>query len=107
MRRRYGAVPFDLSRILSFSYSLELPVFGDKLASGSKLVGGALYGWQFSGIFQAMMGGPIGDNIGSEYAVNENTIGNWGAVSNKVDGAGVVDNKTGHREVSLAARFHL
>ncbi len=37
-------------------------------------------------IFQAMEGGPIGDNFGSEYAVNQNTFGIYGTVSNTVDG---------------------
>lgn len=84
MKRWYGPAPFDRSQILSFSYYLKLPAFGSKYFGGSKLASGALDGWQFSGIFQAMTGGPISNNFGSEYAANRNTIGIWGTVSGPV-----------------------
>jgi len=86
MRRWYGPAPFDRSQILSLSYYLKLPAFGDRLSAGNKAAHLALNGWQISGIFQGMMGGPISDNFGSEYAVNQNTIGIWGTVSNTVNG---------------------
>ncbi|MGD0914625.1 MAG: hypothetical protein ABR928_22245, partial [Terracidiphilus sp.] len=75
MKRWYGPAPFDRSQILSFSYYLKLPAFGSKLSQSNKVAHAALNGWQISGIFQAMQGGPIGDNFGSEYAVNQNTFG--------------------------------
>jgi len=74
MKRWYGPAPFDRSQILSFSYYLKLPAFSKHLGA-SKLASGALDGWQFSGIFQATTGGPIGNNFGSEYSANRNTIG--------------------------------
>jgi hypothetical protein len=86
MKRWYGPAPFDRSQILSFSYYLKLPAFGSKLSQSNKVAHAALNGWQISGIFQAMQGGPIGDNFGSEYAVNQNTFGIYGTVSNTVDG---------------------
>ncbi len=86
MKRWYGPAPFDRSQILSFSYYLKLPAFGDRLSRDNKVAHAALNGWQVSGIFQAMEGGPIGDNFGSEYSVNQNTIGIWGTVSNTVGG---------------------
>ena len=58
MKRWYGPAPFDRSQMLSFSYYIKLPAFSKHLG-GSKLASGALDGWQFSGIFQAMTGGPI------------------------------------------------
>jgi hypothetical protein len=75
MRRWYGPTPFDRSQILSFSYYLKLPAFGSRLSSNNTAAHLALNGWQISGMFQAMPGGPIGNNFGSEYAVNQNTIG--------------------------------
>lgn len=86
MRRWYGPAPFDRSQILSFSYYLKLPAFGDRIAGGNKAAKWSMNGWQISGVFQAMTGGPIGNNFGSEYAVNQNTIGIWGTVSNTVGG---------------------
>jgi hypothetical protein len=77
MRRWYGPAPFDRSQILSLSYFIKLPAIGTKLAPSNKIVKSGLDGWQISGIFQAMPGGPIGNNFGSEYAVNQNTIGIW------------------------------
>ena len=78
MKRWYGPAPFDRSQILSFSYYLSLPEFSKKHLGNSKIGNAALDGWHFSGIFQAMTGGPIGNNFGSEYSVNQNTIGIWG-----------------------------
>jgi hypothetical protein len=46
--------------------------------NNSKIVGAALDGWHISGSVGAMTGGPIGNNFGSEYAVNQNTIGIYG-----------------------------
>lgn len=86
MKRWYGPTPFDRSQILSFSYYLNLPSFGVQHLGNHALVNGLVDGWHFSGIFQAMPGGPIGNNFGSEYAVNQNTIGIWGTVSNTVGG---------------------
>jgi len=86
MRRWYGPAPFDRSQIVSFSYYLKIPAIGNKLARGRKAVKETLDGWQISGIFQAMSGGPISNNFGSEYAVNENTIGIWGTTSLTVGG---------------------
>jgi hypothetical protein len=76
MKRWYGPAPFDRSQILSFSYYLKLPAFGSKLFSGSKVASGALDGWQFSGIFQAMTGGPITMESynGNEYAATRSVI---------------------------------
>jgi hypothetical protein len=81
MKRWYGPTPFDRSQMLSFSYYLKLPAFSKHLGS-SKLASGALDGWQFSGIFQAMTGGPISLNTynGNEYAANRNVIGIYGTV---------------------------
>jgi hypothetical protein len=77
MKRWYGPTPFDRSQILSLSYFIKLPALGSKLAPSSRMAKKSLDGWQVSGIFQAMPGGPIGNNFGSEYAVNQNTIGIW------------------------------
>jgi hypothetical protein len=78
MRRWYGPAPFDRSQILSLSYYIVLPSFGKQHLGNHKLADGALDGWQLSGIFQAMPGGPISNNFGSEYALNQNTIGIYG-----------------------------
>lgn len=78
MKRWYGPAPFDRSQIVSFSYYINLPDFGSKYLGNRKLINGAANGWHISGIFQAMTGGPIGNNYGSEYAVNQNTIGIYG-----------------------------
>ena len=78
MKRWYGPAPFDRSQILSFSYYLKLPSLGAKHLGSHNPVREVTDGWQFSGIFQAMTGGPIGNNFGSEYAVNQNTFGIWG-----------------------------
>jgi hypothetical protein len=86
MKRWYGPTPFDRSQILSFSYYLNLPSLSKQRFGNHLLANGALDGWHVSGIFQAMPGGPIGNNFGSEYAVNQNTIGIWGTVSNTVGG---------------------
>lgn len=86
MKRWYGPAPFDRSQMLSFSYYLNLPAFGTRYFGGRKLADGAFNGWHFSGIFQAMTGGPISNNFGSEYAANRNTFGIWGTVSNTVNG---------------------
>jgi hypothetical protein len=75
MKRWYGPTPFDRSQILSFSYYLTLPSVGKQHMGNHKLVNGVVDGWHLSGIFQAMTGGPISNNFGSEYAVNQNTIG--------------------------------
>jgi Carboxypeptidase regulatory-like domain len=85
MKRWYGPAPFDRSQILSFSYYLKLPAFSQHLGH-SKIASGVLDGWQFSGIFQAMSGGPISNNFGSEYAANRNTIGIYGTVSGPIIG---------------------
>jgi hypothetical protein len=77
MKRWYGPTPFDRSQILSFSYYLNLPDFGKKYLGDKKIVNEITDGWKISGLFQAMTGGPIGNNFGSEYAVNQNTIGIW------------------------------
>jgi hypothetical protein len=81
MKRWYGPTPFDRSQILSFSYFLKLPAFGQKYLGNHKLVNGVTDGWQISGIFQAMTGGPMQDATynGNEYAVNRNTISIWAA----------------------------
>jgi hypothetical protein len=86
MKRWYGPAPFDRSQIVSFSYYLKMPAFGSKYLGGGKLAKQAADGWQFSGIFQAMTGGPISNNFGSEYAVNQNTFSIWGTISNTVNG---------------------
>lgn len=88
MKRWYGPTPFDRSQILSFSYYLNLPDFGKKYLGDKKLVNGITDGWKFSGLFQAMDGGPIQNTTynGNEYAVNKNTISIWGTVSNTVNG---------------------
>ncbi|HWT65500.1 MAG TPA: carboxypeptidase regulatory-like domain-containing protein [Terracidiphilus sp.] len=86
MKRWYGPAPFDRSQIVSFSYYLKMPAMGSKYLGGGTLAKQVADGWQFSGIFQAMTGGPISNNFGSEYAVNQNTIGIWGTVSNTVGG---------------------
>src|SRR6266568_2260346 len=78
MKRWYGPAPFDRSQILSFSYYLNLPYIHMSHLGNRKLANSLVNGWHFSGIFQAMTGGPIGNNFGSEYAVNQNTIGIWG-----------------------------
>lgn len=78
MRRWYGPTPFDRSQIVSFSYYLNLPEFGRKYFGNHKIVNAATNGWHVSGLFQAMTGGPISNNFGSEYAVNQNTIGIYG-----------------------------
>jgi hypothetical protein len=78
MRRQYGPAPFDRSQIVSFSYYLNLPDFGTKYLGNHKAVNLATNGWHVSGLFQAMTGGPISNNFGSEYAVNQNTIGIYG-----------------------------
>jgi hypothetical protein len=77
MKRWYGPTPFDRSQIVSFSYYLTLPSAGKRLGN-HKLVNGVIDGWHLSGIFQAMPGGPISNNFGSEYAANRNTIGIYG-----------------------------
>lgn len=88
MKRWYGPTPFDRSQIVSFSYYLKLPAFGSKLAPENKIVHQALDGWQISGIFQAMTGGPLQNAAynGNEYAASRNTINIWGTVSNTVGG---------------------
>jgi hypothetical protein len=78
MKRWYGPAPFDRTQILSFSYYLSLPSVSKNHLGNHKLGNAALDGWHVSGIFQAMSGGPIGNNFGSEYSVNQNTIGIWG-----------------------------
>jgi hypothetical protein len=78
MKRWYGPAPFDRSQIGSLSYFIKLPAFGEKYLGNHKVVNQAVDGWQVSGIFQAMTGGPIGNNFGSEYAANKNTIGIYG-----------------------------
>jgi len=78
MRRWYGPAPFDRSQIVSFSYYLNLPDFSKKYLGDRKAVNAAVDGWHVSGLFQAMSGGPISNNFGSEYAVNSNTIGIYG-----------------------------
>jgi len=78
MKRWYGPTPFDRSQILSLSYYLNLPDFGKKYLGDKKIVNALTNGWKISGMFQAMTGGPIGNNFGSEYALNQNTIGIWG-----------------------------
>lgn len=78
MRRWYGPTPFDRSQIVSFSYYLNLPDFGRKYLGDRKLANTLANGWHVSGLFQAMTGGPISNNFGSEYAVNQNTIGIYG-----------------------------
>jgi hypothetical protein len=83
MKRWYGPTPFDRSQILSLSYFIKLPAMGSKLMPSSRIAKQALDGWQVSGIFQAMPGGPIGNNFGSEYAVNQNTIGIWADTTNQ------------------------
>ena len=80
MKRWYGPTPFDRSQILSFSYYLTLPSAGKHLGNHA-VVNGIVDGWHVSGLFQAMPGGPIGNNFGSEYAANRNVIGIWGTVS--------------------------
>jgi len=77
MKRWYGPTPFDRSQILSFSYYLNLPS-ASKHMDNNKVAGAVLDGWHVSGSFGAMTGGPIGNNFGSEYAVNQNTIGIYG-----------------------------
>jgi Carboxypeptidase regulatory-like domain len=79
MKRWYGPAPFDRSQIVSFSYYLKLPALAKHMGA-NKLASGAFDGWQFSGIFQAMTGGPISNNFGSEYAANRNTFGIYGTV---------------------------
>lgn len=86
MKRWYGPAPFDRSQIVSFSYFIKLPAIGSKYLGGSRLAKQAADGWQFSGIFQAMTGGPISNNFGSEYAVNQNTFSIYGTASVTVDG---------------------
>jgi len=78
MKRWYGPAPFDRSQILSFSYYLNLPSVSKDHLGNRKLGNAVLDGWHVSGIFQAMTGGPIGNNFDSEYSVNQNTIGIWG-----------------------------
>lgn len=78
MTRWYGPAPFDRTHILSLSYYLNLPSVSKSHLGNTRLGNAALDGWHFSGIFQEMSGGPIGNNFGSEYAVNQNTIGIWG-----------------------------
>lgn len=79
MKRWYGPAPFDRSQIVSFTYFIKLPAFGQKYLGNHKLVNAATDGWQISGIFQAMTGGPIQNATynGNEYAVNRNTISIW------------------------------
>lgn len=86
MRRWYGPAPFDRTQILSLSYYLKLPALGSKMNPHSNALKETFDGWQISGIFQAMPGGPIGNNFGSEYSVNQNTIGIYGTVSYTVNG---------------------
>ena len=78
MKRWYGPAPFDRSQIVSFSYFIKLPAIGSKYLQKSSIAKQALDGWQISGIFQAMSGGPISNNTGSEYAVSRNTISIYG-----------------------------
>lgn len=78
LKRWYGPAPFDRSQILSFSYYLNLPSVSRNNLGNHPLGNAVLDGWHVSGIFQAMTGGPIGNNFGSEYSVNQNTIGIWG-----------------------------
>jgi hypothetical protein len=79
MKRWYGPTPFDRSQILSFSYYLTLPSAGKRLGN-HPLVNGIVDGWHVSGIFQAMVGGPIQNSAynGNEYAASRNTINIWG-----------------------------
>lgn len=81
MKRWYGPAPFDRSQMLSFSYYIKLPAFAKHLGN-SKLASGALDGWQFSGIFQAMTGGPISleSYNGNEYSATRNVISIYGTV---------------------------
>jgi hypothetical protein len=81
MHRWYGPAPFDRSQILSFSYYLKLPSLSKHLG-GSKLASGAFDGWQFSGIFQAMTGGPISLETynGNEYSATRSVISIYGTV---------------------------
>ena len=89
MPRWYGPTSFDRSQILSFSYYLKLPAFGQKYLGNHKLVNSITDGWQFSGIFQAMTGGPIGNAIfssdgkgqGNEYSagINSRYLGSQGS----------------------------
>jgi hypothetical protein len=90
IKRWYGPAPFDRSQILSFSYYLNLPSFGARYFNGHKLASGVLDGWHFSGIFQAMTGGPISNNFGSEYAANRNTFAIYGTVA--MTESGYTDN---------------
>jgi hypothetical protein len=87
MKRWYGPAPFDRTQILSLSYYLVLPSFGRDHLGNNKAAKGILDGWQISGIFQLMSGGPISNfttsgnnNFGSEYGLNQNQIGIYGSV---------------------------
>lgn len=82
MKRWYGPAPFDRTQILSFSYYLNLPSVSKNHLGNHKLGNSILDGWHVSGIFQGMSGGPIGNNFGSEYSLNQNTIGLWSSQGN-------------------------
>jgi hypothetical protein len=96
MKRWYGPTPFDRSQILSLSFYMNLPAFSKQHMGNHKLVNGIVDGWHLSGLFQAMPGGPISNNFGSEYTANRNTFAIYGTVSNTV--GGVTNNN-----VSLAS----
>jgi len=49
IRNDYGPLAYDHTQILNFVYNLNLPTFIHSSSIGTKILGGAVNGWQFSG----------------------------------------------------------
>lgn len=60
LRNNYGPLAYDHTHILNLSYVWNIP----KLIHGSKLVEGAVNGWQFSGYTTYQAGAPLQPNLG-------------------------------------------
>jgi hypothetical protein len=79
LRNNYGVLPFNRTHIFNAAYSIEL---GDPV-KGNKVLGGALNGWQFSGITQIQSGQNLAAirnffsndvTINSGYTINVNGV---------------------------------
>ncbi len=83
-RLNYGLQSYDRPQNLTISYVYQLPNMGAKYFSGNRWAGGALDGWQLSGITNYQSGGPIGIGTGTLTCTGNTTLcgsdyfnGNW------------------------------
>lgn len=74
-RLNYGLQSYDRPQVLSVSYIYQLPNLGAKYFSGNRWAGGALDGWQLSGISNWQSGQPL--SLGLGFGIN----GSSGCVS--------------------------